>query len=155
MNKRTSRLSANIPLVKHNRVPLSFNDVDKEDYNSAMISIYELNDVEPLAKLYYYSYLRSCEQYDSNAEALGYDEVRVRFRQVRRRIIRHIIINQLISTSLDNYLQAQITEIPEVHRQRFRATVTEDLQEISLQRIAGLGITSQQLREWLAIRDKL
>ncbi len=80
--------------------------------------------------------------------------MRVRFRQVRRRIIRHIIINQLISTSLDNYLQGQITEIPEVHRQRFRATVTEDLQEISLQRIAGLGITSQQLKDWLAIRDK-
>lgn len=154
VNKRTSRLSANIPLVQHNQVPLSFNDVDKEDYNSAMISIYELNDVEPLARLYYYSYLRNCQRYDADAEAIGYDEVRVRFRQMRRRIIRHIIVNQLISTALDDYMQEQIAAIPEDHRQRFLATVKEDLQEISLQRIAGLGITAQQLKDWLAIRDK-
>ncbi len=59
VNKRTARISANIPLVKNNCVPLSFNDIDKDDYNSAMICVYELNQTLPLAELYYYSYLRS------------------------------------------------------------------------------------------------
>ena len=39
VNKRTSRLSANIPLITHNLVPLSFNDVEKEDYNTAIRSL--------------------------------------------------------------------------------------------------------------------
>lgn len=37
MNKRTSRMSANIPVVRHNLVPLSFNDISKDDYASAVI----------------------------------------------------------------------------------------------------------------------
>ena len=75
VNKRTSRLSANIPLIKHNLVPLSFNDVEKEDYNSAMIAIYELNDVYPLTELYTFSYLRGCQLYDVSAEAVGFDQI--------------------------------------------------------------------------------
>jgi Fic family protein len=56
VNKRTARLAANIPLVRHNLVPISFNDITIDDYNSAMISCYELNQTEPLAQLYVWSY---------------------------------------------------------------------------------------------------
>ncbi|MDN5863577.1 MAG: Fic family protein, partial [Salinisphaera sp.] len=52
VNKRTSRLAANISLVKNNLVPLSFNSIGQDDYASAMIAIYELNDPRPLIRLY-------------------------------------------------------------------------------------------------------
>jgi len=55
VNKRTARLTANIPLVRHNLVPVSFNDIAIDDYNSALISCYELNQIEPLAQLYVWS----------------------------------------------------------------------------------------------------
>lgn len=152
VNKRTSRLSANIPLIFHNQVPLSFNDVEKEDYNSAMIAVYELNDTKPLAKLYHFSYLRSCQQYNANVEAFGFDEVRVQYRQIRRDIIRHIVVNQLIGKALNEYLQTQVTRIPAAQRARFLTTVSEDLHAISPQRIAGLGITSKQLEIWLTLQ---
>lgn len=154
VNKRTARLSSNIPLIRHNQVPLSFNDVEKEDYNSAMIAIYELNDIEPLAKLYYFSYLRSCQNYDISAEAIGYDEVRVRYRQLRRDIIRQIIVKQLIGAKMDDYIQSQAMVISTDERARFLNTVSEDLKEINLQRIAGLGITPEQLEKWLALKEK-
>lgn len=153
VNKRTSRLSANIPLIKHNLVPLSFNDVEKEDYNSAMISIYELNDVTPLAELYTFSYLRSCQLYDVSVEVVGYDEIRVQYRQARRDIIRHIITHRLTNVVIDEYLQQQAEKISKEHRERFIKTVKEDLAEISLHRIAGLGVTAKQLEAWL-IRSK-
>jgi Fic family protein len=57
VNKRTARLAANIPLVRHNLVPISFNDIAIDDYSSALISCYELNQIEPLAQLYVCSYL--------------------------------------------------------------------------------------------------
>lgn len=154
VNKRTSRLSANIPLIKHNLVPLSFNDVEKEDYNSAMIAIYELNDVLPLSKLYYYSYLRSCQQYDANAESMGYDEIRVRYRQIRRGILRHIIVNQLTGTKIAEYVQDQAAKIPADQRSHFLKNVFEDLHEINPHRIAGLGVSVQQLENWLALKSK-
>ncbi len=154
VNKRTSRLSANIPLIKHNLVPLSFNDVEKEDYNSAMISIYELNDITPLIELYSFSYLRSCKLYDVSVEVVGYDEIRVRYRQARRDIVRHIITHRLIGGAIENYLQQQSLKISKEHREHFLKTVKEDLAEINLNRIAGLGITAQQLKAWLTINSK-
>ena len=153
VNKRTSRLSANIPLIQNNLVPLSFNDIKKDDYNSAMICVYEMNDVTPLAELYYFSYFRSCQYYDVTAETIGYDEVRVRYRQIRREIIRHIILNKLVAKNLDDYIQLQKSNvIPEMDRQRFLITVIDDLAEINIHRIAGLGVSEEQLKEWLKQR---
>lgn len=150
VNKRTSRLSANISLIRHNLVPLSFNDFSQDDYNSAMICIYELNDAKPLADLYYFSYQRSCQLYDVTSDAINYDNVRVHYRQIRRNILRHIITNQLIENEMNNYIQAQANKIiPEIDRQRFIVTVNEDLDEINEHRIAGMGVSVEQLKNWL------
>ncbi|PWU16170.1 MAG: hypothetical protein C5B45_01010 [Chlamydiae bacterium] len=58
VNKRTARLSANIPLTKNHFVPLSFNDMQRTDYTSAMIAAYELQNVHPILDLYVFSYMR-------------------------------------------------------------------------------------------------
>ncbi len=150
VNKRTSRLSANIPLIQQNLVPLSFNDVEKDDYTAAMITIYEKNSVSPLAELYAFSYLRTCQQYDATAESLGFNEVRVRYRQQRRDIIRHIILQLLKEKSLMNYINSETAnKIPEKNQEAFKKCLLEDLKEIGPQKIAGLGISAQELRAWL------
>lgn len=41
VNKRVSRLAANIPLIKHNLCPLSFVDVPQQAYISAMLAVHE------------------------------------------------------------------------------------------------------------------
>jgi Fic family protein len=38
VNKRVSRLAANIPFIKRNLSPLSFTDVPRKLYNEAMLS---------------------------------------------------------------------------------------------------------------------
>jgi len=63
VNKRTSRLSCNIPFIKCNLCPLSFTDVSRDDYTAALLAIYEKNDVEPMLELYAWAYSRSCKQY--------------------------------------------------------------------------------------------
>jgi hypothetical protein len=51
VNKRTSRLAANIPLIKSNLVPLSFVDVPEKLYTDGLIGIYQLNRIELLRSL--------------------------------------------------------------------------------------------------------
>ncbi|MDO9201273.1 MAG: Fic family protein, partial [Hydrogenophaga sp.] len=46
VNKRVSRLAANIPFIRHNLCPLSFIDVPQQAYVNAMLGVYELNRVE-------------------------------------------------------------------------------------------------------------
>src|SRR6266705_5938696 len=46
VNKRVSRLAANIPFIKTNLSPLSFTDVPRDIYTDAMLDVYELNRVD-------------------------------------------------------------------------------------------------------------
>jgi Fic/DOC family len=63
VNKRVSRLAANIPLIHHNLCPLSFIDVPQQAYVDAMIGVYELNRIELLRDVFVWAYERSCQQY--------------------------------------------------------------------------------------------
>jgi fido (protein-threonine AMPylation protein) len=153
VNKRTARLSANIPLVTQNLVPLSFNDVGKDEYISAMIAIYELQDVRPLVDLYTFSYLRTCSMYDSTIKALGFDEVRVRYRQQRRAMLREIILNRLVGLPLKEYVSLQTKKIiPKKDQIHFSEDVLEDLEGMDASRIIGLGVTIEELKKYLEIK---
>lgn len=62
-NKRVSRLAANIPLIKHNLVPLSFLGVPENAYIEGLLGVYELQRVELLRDVFTWDYERSCQQY--------------------------------------------------------------------------------------------
>ncbi|MBS0358809.1 MAG: Fic family protein [Proteobacteria bacterium] len=150
VNKRTSRLSANIPLILKNCVPLSFNNVGKKEYSSAMIAIYELNDVNPLIDLYKYFYLKTCQSYNATIEAMRYDAIRVRYRTMRRSVMRYIIVNQLVGKEMQTYIESETEKkVGKEDQSEFIKDVQEDIQEISSQRISGMGITKQELEQWL------
>ena len=70
-NKRVSRLAANIPLMLYNQAPLSFMDVDRQDYALAMMGVYEFRDVSMAADLFAWTYRRSQSKYKVVLEAMG------------------------------------------------------------------------------------
>jgi len=149
VNKRTSRLSSNIPLIKQNLVPLSFNAINKEEYTSATLAVYELNNTMPLEDLYCFSYGKSCQEYDVTVDSLGFDEVRVRFRRQRRDVVQQIVLRLLKGTAQKSFIREQAQQfIPSKYQARFINCIEEDLQEISPQRIIGMGITLEQLEQW-------
>ena len=63
VNKRTSRVAANIPLLKADLAPLSFVAMDDTAYIDALIGVYELNNVALLRKVYVEAYLASARNY--------------------------------------------------------------------------------------------
>ncbi len=63
INKRTSRISANIPLIKNGLAPLSLLQVKERDYITAILAIYELNDVSLIKKIFVDNYLLNIERY--------------------------------------------------------------------------------------------
>lgn len=149
VNKRTARLSGNISLIKGNLVPQAFSDVRVDDYMSAMIAIYEFQDVRPLVDLYVYSYLRTCAAYDSTVKAIGFDEVRVRYRQERRAVVRKVILQALVGEEMRKFVEAEVAQkIPAPIQDDFVEDVLEDLKQMDGSRLVGLGVTSEQLSEW-------
>lgn len=149
VNKRMARMSANIPMIKNNLVPISFSDIEKDDYNSALLAVYELQDVEPLRDLFVFSYLRTCETYKATVEAMGFDFVRVKYRKERREMLRYIIERQFVGVDVQDYIDIQVKElIAEEDRDEFLDDIREDLRVLNPQRIAGLGITLEQFTAW-------
>jgi fido (protein-threonine AMPylation protein) len=150
VNKRTARLIANAPLIKNNLVPLSFNDMDKNTYISAMISAYELNDIQPLIDIYIFSYQRTCEQYDVTLDAMGVDIKRAQYREQRRNILRHIIIEKLTGKKMRTYITKHVRQyIPIEDQTSVEKNIKEDILNISSSSIVGLGVTKTQLNNWL------
>lgn len=88
--------------------------------------------------------------YDSTVQTISFDEIRVRYRQLRREIIREIILQDLTKESINKYVLSQaLKQVKEEDRDFFFEDVMEDLKEIDPIRIVFIGITPEQLTNWL------
>ena len=65
VNKRVSRLAANLPLIRDNLCPLSFIDVPERDYVDGILGVYEPNRTELLRDVFCWAYERSCARYSA------------------------------------------------------------------------------------------
>ena len=63
VNKRVSRLAANIPFIQNNLCPLSFIDVPDRAYIDGILGVYELNRIELLRDVFCWAYERSSLRY--------------------------------------------------------------------------------------------
>jgi hypothetical protein len=92
VNKRTSRLGANLPLIKANLCPLSFVDVPEGAYVDGTLGVYELQRVELLRDVFVWAYERSCAQYAVVREAVGRpDPFRLAYRGQLHEVVRDMV----------------------------------------------------------------
>jgi len=63
INKRTSRIMWNLPLIKHNLPVLSLIQLEKKKYIVAILAIYELNNVDLLQNIWTENYLLNLQRY--------------------------------------------------------------------------------------------
>lgn len=88
VNKRVSRVAANIPLIRANLIPLTFLDVPTDLYTQAILGVYELNRIELLRDVYLWAYQRSAERYAAAQHSIGEpDPFRLRHKETLRNAI--------------------------------------------------------------------
>src|SRR3989338_3867460 len=94
VNKRVSRLAANIPLVRRNLCPLSFVDVPQPDYVNGILGVYELNRVDYLRDVFIWAYERSCARYSAVRQSLGEpDPFRFKYRSQIAKLVAEVVQN--------------------------------------------------------------
>lgn len=153
VNKRTSRLSCNIPFIKNNLCPLSFTDVARDDYTAALLAIYEKNDVEPMLELFAWAYSRSCQQYGVVKKSLGeIDAFRIQYRQQRKAIMGQIVRHGLHESAAEELIESYCKEQGIEGIDKFTAMTLTDLSTLHAGAIIGLGITEAQLETWLSTK---
>jgi Fic family protein len=96
VNKRVSRLAANIPLIKRNLMPLSFVDVPRETYAEAVLGVYEMKRTELLKDVFIWAYERSAARYTAVRQSLGEPDLfRLRYREQLRELIAELVRAQV------------------------------------------------------------
>ena len=148
VNKRVSRLAANIPLIRTNLCPLSFIDVPERAYVDAMIGIYELNRVELLRDVFVWAYERSCQQYAAvRQQLIPPDTFRLRYRTQLGEAVRAIIRGD--QPALDDILQAAIPEsVVDGDRERFLTLLQEEFKNLHEGNAIRFGLRPLELAVW-------
>ncbi len=156
VNKRTSRLASNIPLIRQNLCPFSFIDVPEELYIHGLLAIYELNRVEVLRDLFLWAYERSCAMYAATRKVLGEpDPFRMTYRRALQETVRKIILDRQDKQSAIEEIRKRSLSIPLQDRERFIEIAEKELLSLHEGNIARYQIRLHEFRSWKSIWEKL
>ena len=119
VNKRTSRVSANVPLLKADLAPMSFVTMDDRDYIDGLIGIYELNNVSLLREAYIDAYKTSSENYKTlRAELESPEKAALVYRDFVREAVRRSVLEWKSFQPEKIRQMAVVADIPEADRQQ-------------------------------------
>jgi Fic family protein len=148
VNKRVSRLAANIPFIKNNLSPLSFVGLSERHYINAMLGVYEMNRIELLRDIFVWSYGRSCQQYIAGEQSLvPPDPFRLKYLQELKTIVRFVIQSDQLPTA-ENIKQAVPMSVREEDRERFINLAIMEFTLLHEGNIARFGIRLPEFIEW-------
>ena len=153
VNKRVSRLCANIPLIKSNLSPLSFADVPRDLYTEATLGVYELNRVDLLRDVFIWAYNRSAARYAAVKQSLGEpDPFRMRHRAALGEVVAAVVRGCMDKKLAVGFVGAWAREhISEDDSERFRHIAEEELLSLHEGSIARYRIAPSEFAAWEAI----
>jgi hypothetical protein len=153
VNKRVSRLAANIPFIRQNLCPLSFLDVPAQAYGDAMLGVYELNRVELLRDVFVWAYARSCQQYVAvQQNVVVPDLLRLRHRRALGEVVASVVRSGEAATEAAAR-RVMPASVPEEDRGAFVRLVLEELAALHPGNAVRFGIRPLELAAWREGRD--
>jgi Fic/DOC family protein len=152
VNKRVSRLAANIPLIHHNLSPLSFVDVPEDLYIEGLLGVYELNRIELMRDVFVWTYERSCDRYQVVRHTLGEpDTFRLHYRKALidcvGEAIRQVGRGDAIDTGeVLSYLAKDM--VPENDREHFLMIAREEIAALHEGNFARYRLRPSEFKDW-------
>ncbi len=152
INKRTSRLAANLPLFRANLCPLTFLDVPEIAYSRAILGVYEMTRVELLRDLYVWAYERSTQEYLTLKQELAEpDPLRLAWRDFIKQTIRDVISHPE-QDPLTSIQQTVLSGVPVHEQPSVQALIVEELRRLHEGVLARYGLRPSEYASWKAIR---
>ncbi|MCB1745029.1 MAG: Fic family protein [Gammaproteobacteria bacterium] len=150
VNKRVSRLAANIPLIRGNLCPLSFVDVPERAYIDGVLAIYELNRIELLRDVFVWAYERSSARYSAVRQSLGEpDPFRLRYRALVAELVAAVVragMDKQAATALARQRAAK--HVPPADQARFVEVAETELMNLHEGNIARYRLRPTEYQVW-------
>ena len=153
VNKRVSRLAANLSLIRANLCPLSFVDVPTHAYVDGLVGVYEQNRVELLRDVFCWAYERSCARYSVIRQSLGEpDPFRLRHRVLIAETIGTAVSRRMDRKAAAAHIRRRATEeFVTEERGRFIELVETDLMNLHDGNLARARLSPAEYSAWKAI----
>ena len=153
VNKRVSRLGANIPLIRDNLCPLSFIDVPEQAYTDGTLGVYEFNQIDLLRDVFIWAYERSCQRYLAITQTVAEpDPLRIRYREALINAVQAIVRGREIP-STKNIQQLTDELVPAQDRKAFDKMVLDAVQRLHEGNVARYRLKLSEFQAWKTIRD--
>jgi fido (protein-threonine AMPylation protein) len=152
VNKRVSRIAANIPLFRRNLAPISFVDVPDDTYTWGTLGVYELNHVDLLKDVFLWAYERSAARYAAIRQTTGDpDPFRLRHRQALKQVISDVIREPMNQKEAASHIASWSADhIPKADRARFIEIAETELMSIHEGNFARYQIRPSEYHTWQA-----
>jgi fido (protein-threonine AMPylation protein) len=149
INKRCSRLLANLPLFRANLCPLTFLDVPAPAYSRAMLGVYEMTRVELLRDLFVWAYERSTQAYLAIRQSLAEpDPLRLAWRQLLRLAVAQVV-RQPQADALTLIAQAVAdAAVPKEQAANVQAMIVDELRRLHEGVLARYGLRPAEFAAW-------
>jgi len=153
VNKRVSRLAANIPFIQHNLSPLSFTEVPRDLYTEAVLAVYERNQVDLLKDVFLWACARSAAQYGAVRQSLGEpDPFRFQHSAALRQVVSEVVRSRLTRGGGYSYVANWAEEhIPAEDRERFREMAESELLSLHEGNFARYQIRPSEFAAWQSV----
>ena len=150
VNKRVSRMAANIPFIRVNLSPLSFTDLPRDLYSQAMLGVYELNRIELLRDVFVWAYERSAARYAAVRQSLGEpDPFRLKYRDALRSVVGEVVRagmdRKMAATHMAEWAAANVDE---GDREQFREVAEAELLGLHEGNFARYAIRPGEFSAW-------
>ena len=148
INKRTSRMVANLPLLRANLCPLTFLDVPEQAYSLATLGVYEMTRVELLRDLYVWAYERSTQEYLAIQQGItAPDPLRLTWKELIKHSLREVVRHpQRDPLSIIETIVAE--RVPKDEQRDVQALVIEELRRLHEGVLARYGLRPSEYVTW-------
>jgi len=148
INKRTSRLAANLPLIKENLCPLTFLGVPEKIYSQAILGVYELTRVELLRDLFVWAYERSTQEYLAiKRDLIKPNPLRLQYRDIIKYIVQQVVSNPDYDTL--NTIQKIINkQVDDSDVNSVKALAIDELRRLHEGVLSRYGLRPSEFKYW-------
>jgi len=153
VNKRVSRLAANIPMIRANLAPLSFTEVPGDLYTRATLGVYERNDITLLRDVFLWAYQRSAARYAAVRQSMGEpDPFRLRYREQLRDVVRDVVLGAMSRQATRAHLVTTSREfIPTADQDQFAEVAETELLGLHEGNFARYLVRPSEFAAWQKI----
>lgn len=149
VNKRVSRLAANIPFYRQNLSPISFIDVPKEYYIQGLLGIYELNRIDLMKDVFLWAYERSSYQYAAIRQTIGDpDPFKLKYHKQIVPLVTEIISRGADRSAALALIKDRKLRLPSEDQEKFIYAVERALMSLHEGNYARYFVSQAEFKKW-------